>query len=123
VLGTIDRADIPADSLLFWSFAASNVMIGSGHISPVTYKTLDLQSANLEMQITDVGDGTHSVTVSSSGLALFVVVEADVKGRYSENVFDLTAGESRTVIFTPDDRRSVPIFRCYDLQSCQDNRT
>ena len=64
-------------------------------------------------------DGTYSVTVNSRGLALFVVVEADIKGRYSDNVFDMTAGETRTLTFRPDEVGSVPTFRWYDLHSCQ----
>ena len=41
VLATVDASDIPAGSVLFWSFAASNMMIGEGHYTPVTYKTHD----------------------------------------------------------------------------------
>ena len=119
MLGTIEASDIPEGSLLFWSFAASNMMIGEGHYTPVTYKTHDLQPSNINMQSVTNSDGTYSITVTAQGLALFVTVEADIKGRYSDNVFDLTSGESRTVTFRPDDAGAAPTFRWYDLHSCQ----
>ena len=50
------------------------------------------------------------------------MIEADVEGRYSDNAFDLTAGESRIIRFTPrGPLTSAPVFTGYDLQSCQGN--
>jgi beta-mannosidase len=52
------------------------------------------------------------------------MIEADAEGRYSDNAFDLTAGESRVVRFTPRQplaEGSVPVFTGYDLKSCQGN--
>ncbi|MFN4208854.1 MAG: glycoside hydrolase family 2 protein, partial [Agrobacterium albertimagni] len=43
-------------------------------------------------------------------------------GRYSDNAFDLSVGESRRIIFTPDTplaAGTVPDFRIYDLYTCQ----
>jgi beta-mannosidase len=52
------------------------------------------------------------------------MIEADVEGRYSDNAFDLTAGESRFIRFTPRQPLAAglaPSFTGYDLQSCQGN--
>ena len=45
--------------------------------------------------------------------------DADVQ--LSDNAFDLTAGERRTVIFTPAQSGAVPQFSWLDLHSCQTN--
>ena len=58
----------------------------------------------------------------SKGLALFVMIETDVDGKYSDNAFDLAAGESRRITFTPAkplEKGKLPEFRFYDLHSCQ----
>jgi beta-mannosidase len=67
-------------------------------------------------------DGGFEVTVTAHGLALFVMLESQTAGRYSDNAFDLAAGESRRVYFTPDialPSGAVPDFRIYDLYTCQ----
>ncbi len=120
----VSVSDIPKDTLLFWSFEASNGMKGEGHHVTGTYKALDLEPSGLSLAATDNGDGSFDVAVSASGLALQVMVEADIEGRYSDNAFDLTAGESRTIRFTPRDKPVVgraPRFLAFDLQSCQGN--
>ena len=90
--------------LLFWSFEASNGMRGEGHHVQGTYKALDLEPSGLSIMAGAVGEGAYDLTVSASGLALHVMIEADVEGRYSDNAFDLTAGESRVIRFTPSSR-------------------
>lgn len=121
---TIAASDVPKDMLLFWSFEASNGMRGEGHHVPGTYKALDLEPSGLAISAMPVGDGSYDVTVSASCLALHVMIEADIEGRYSDNAFDLTAGESRVIRFTPKEKPetgSVPRFVAFDLQSCQGN--
>ena len=118
MLFSVFSADLPEDMLLFWSFAASNGMHGEGHHVPVNYKTLDLQASGLALDAAPREDGAFAVTASASRLALHVMLEADVAGRWSDNAFDLTAGERRTVIFTPAPGGAVPQFRWLDLHSC-----
>jgi len=66
-------------------------------------------------------NGTVELTVTAKGLALFVMIESEVEGRYSDNAFDLATGESRRIVFTPAKpvAGGVPAFRIYDLQSSQ----
>jgi beta-mannosidase len=50
------------------------------------------------------------------------MIETDTDGKYSDNAFDLAAGESRRITFTPArplTDGALPEFRFYDLHSCQ----
>ncbi|WP_275783182.1 beta-mannosidase [Pararhizobium gei] len=119
---TIAASDISPDMLLFWSFEASNGMRGEGHHVQGSYKALDLEPSGLSISARPAGNGTYDVEVSASGLALHVMIEADIEGRYSDNAFDLTAGDSRIIRFTPKNPPgNVPRFVAFDLQSCQGN--
>jgi beta-mannosidase len=120
---SIDVSLVPSDCLLAWHFTASNGMGGQGHYVNGTYKALELEPAGLTVLREEIeDDGTIELTVTAKGLALFVMIETETDGRYSDNAFDLTAGESRRIVFTPSkplQRGALPEFRFYDLQSCQ----
>lgn len=121
-LVTIAAKDIPPDTLLFWSFEASNGATGEGHYVHGTYKALDLVPSGLTIETAPRPDGSFDVAVTAAGLALHVMIEADVDGRYSDNAFDLTAGETKSIRFTPRlpvDAGVSPRFSAYDLESCQ----
>ncbi|WP_037386250.1 beta-mannosidase [Sinorhizobium americanum] len=121
-LVSIAATDIPRDALLFWSFEASNGMRGQGHYVHGTYKALDLAPSGLSLEVASRPDGSFDVTATATGLALHVMLEADVEGRYSDNAFDLTAGQSKTIRFTPRTRLAegaLPRFAACDLESCQ----
>ncbi|MBV2184446.1 MAG: glycoside hydrolase family 2 protein, partial [Rhizobium sp.] len=119
---SIDETEIPVDALLAWDFIASNGMSGEGHLTLQPYKTLELKPSGLQTSVAPLGDGRFDVTVGATGLALFLMLEADCPGRFSDNAFDLHAGMTRRVTFTPTtplaDGR-VPQIRTFDLQSCQ----
>ncbi|KQZ50540.1 beta-mannosidase [Rhizobium sp. Root149] len=116
---TVAASEIPAGSLLAWSFTASNGMGGEGHHVHGTYKSLDLQPAGLGLDVQPAPTGGYDLTVQSAGLALYVMIESETPGRFSDNVFDLAAGETRRITFTPSDPAAAePSFRLYDLQSC-----
>ncbi|MCA1440702.1 glycoside hydrolase family 2 protein [Ensifer sp. IC4062] len=121
-LVTIASDDVPDGMLLFWSFEASNGMCGEGHHVQDTYKALDLSPSGLTLETVPRLDGAFDVIVAASGLALHVMVEGDVEGRYSDNAFDLTAGETKVIRYTPKAPLAegiVPSFSAYDLESCQ----
>ena len=122
VLLTLDTTEIPVDGMLAWSFTASNGMRGEGHFLNGTYKSLDLQSPELTTGVTALADGSFEIAVSAKGLALFVMIESATPGRYSDNAFDLSGGETRRIVFTPSSTMEsgvLPDFRIYDLHSCQ----
>jgi beta-mannosidase len=117
-LASIAVSDIPEGQLLFWDFRASAGSEGRGHHVVTTYKALDLEPARLAHAVT-AGDGGYDIVLRAEGLALFVSIEADCEGRFSDNAFDMLAGESRTIRFTPRDEGPAPRFVVRDLQSCQ----
>ncbi|MGV1752864.1 beta-mannosidase [Agrobacterium sp. CG674] len=121
VMAEIDMSQVAEGALLSWDFIASNGMTGEGHQVAETYKALDLQPSGLTHTVTSLDDGQYEVEVTATGLALFVVIEADVAGRYSDNLFDLTAGETRRIVFSPQDKTqpSQPSFKIFDLFSSQ----
>ncbi|WP_313200232.1 glycoside hydrolase family 2 protein [Rhizobium sp.] len=125
---TIPATTVPSDNLVAWSFTTSNGSSGEGHHVMESYKALELLPADLEMSVSPSGaqgeNGAFDILVQSKGLALFVLIESETPGRYSDNAFDLAAGENRKVRFTPSvpaasPSGSPPVFRIYDLQSCQ----
>lgn len=119
VASAIPVSEIPADCLLAWSFTASNGMGGEGHYVDGTYKALELQPAGLSLDVQPAPTGGYDLTVQSAGLALYVMIESETPGRFSDNAFDLAAGETRRVTFIPSDPAAADIsFRLYDLQSC-----
>jgi beta-mannosidase len=117
---TIASEAIPEGCLLAWSFTVSDGTGGEGHHVVGTYKALELEPPKLEFSVSLTGDGSCDILVQSSGLALFVLIESETPGRYSDNAFDLAAGENRLVRFTPrEPGAQPPDFRIYDLYSCQ----
>ncbi|WP_106796721.1 glycoside hydrolase family 2 protein [Rhizobium sp. H4] len=120
---TIDVAEIGEGTLLAWRFTASNGMGGEGHYVNGTYKALELEPAVLTVTHEYVeASGAVDINVTAKGLALFVMIESETDGKYSDNAFDLAAGESRRITFTPAlplERGRLPDFRFYDLHSCQ----
>lgn len=98
-------------------------MGGEGHYVNGTYKALELEPAGLTITHEYVEEsGSLDINVTTRGLALFVMIETETDGKYSDNAFDLAAGESRRITFTPArplDRGALPEFRFYDLYSCQ----
>ncbi len=91
LLTEIDLHQLPAGALLSWNFIASNGMMGEGHHVRETYKALDLRPSVLTHQVSTLDNGDVEVEILAEGLALFVMLEADVAGRYSDNLFDLAA--------------------------------
>jgi beta-mannosidase len=120
---SIDLSDVPDGTLLAWRFTASNGMAGEGHYVHGTYKALELEPAGLQVTHEYLDeDGSVCLNVTAKGLALFVMIETDEDGKYSDNAFDLAAGETRRITFTPAnplEKDKLPDFRFYDLHSCQ----
>jgi beta-mannosidase len=118
-LDTISAGDIPQDHLLFWDFRTSAGGAGRGHHVMNTYKALDLAPSGIAHGVSSSAPGVHDIALATTGLALFVVLEADIAGRFSDNAFDMLAGEKRTITFIADDPSVSPQFTLRDLQSCQ----
>jgi len=115
----IQSASIPEGHVLMWTFLGSDGSEGRGHHINGTYKQLELEPPGLGTRTVHKADGSYEITLTSKGLALFVLVEASRAGRFSDNAFDMTAGESRTIIFTPESASADCEFVIRDLHSCQ----
>jgi beta-mannosidase len=116
---SIPTDSVPDGSLLAWFFTASDGSSGRGHHVNGTYKQLELDPSGLSARTTRRADGTYEIALSSRGLALFVMIEASIDGRFSDNVLDLTSGESQTITFIPADAAAEAEFTIRDLYSCQ----
>ncbi|MGN6548924.1 MAG: beta-mannosidase [Pararhizobium sp.] len=116
-LATIEAAAVPAGHLLVWRWHAANGMSGGEHLAPTAYKALDLDPAGSEVAVAAEAEGSSLLTIEAARPAFFVMVEADVPGRFSDNAFDVLPGEPRTVRFTPKASGERPRFRLHDLQS------
>jgi beta-mannosidase len=62
-------------------------------------------------------DDVTEVTLSAKGLGLYVSLEADVAGRFSQNSMTLLAEKPITITFTPDQAGDVPNLTLRDLHS------
>jgi beta-mannosidase len=69
--------------------------------TPVPYKHLQLPNPELSHNIISKG-GALAITLKAKALALYVSLECDAAGHFSNNAFDLLPGESITITFTPD---------------------
>ncbi|PUB18457.1 glycoside hydrolase family 2 protein [Yoonia sediminilitoris] len=80
--------------------------------APRPYKSYDLQSPQLLLRVE--GNVIH---VRSEGLAHFFAVEADIAGRFDQNVLTLLPETETTMCFTPADPDAAATFTFRDLHS------
>ena len=108
---TLNSFVIAADEMLVldWTSAQGN---NREVYAPQPYKTYDLLPPQIDMTV--VG---NDITLTAKGLALFTAIEADVAGRFSQNVFDMLPGETITTTFSPANPTDTPQFTLRDLYS------
>ncbi len=102
----LDRRALGNHSVLFVNWTDEHGIKRRSHAAPVPYKHLLLPNPGLTTSITKNVE-TLSVTISAKHLALYVALECDVAGHFSENAFDLLADESITITFTPDNPSDI----------------
>ncbi|WP_147125306.1 beta-mannosidase [Shimia ponticola] len=83
--------------------------------APRPFKAYNLSAPKIEMRVSHNEETT--LTLRAEGLALFVAVEADIAGRFSDNAFPLLPGEERVITFTPQDVDRQARFLVRDLHS------
>lgn len=101
VLLHVSNDDLRAGEVLYFEWQDSQGQISSDHIAPVPYKALDLQNADVSYSVAQT-DHDFAITLNASALALFVAMEADIPGRFSDNAFTLVPNKDTTITFTPD---------------------
>jgi beta-mannosidase len=109
---TVPKAALAADELLtfIWETAAGD--FGGDHFAPLPYKSYDLPAPRLALKV----EG-NALTISAQALALFVAVEADQPGRFSNNAFTVFPGYPAKITFTPDHPGAAAQFTLRDLHS------
>jgi beta-mannosidase len=105
-------SSLAEDELVSFGWHGDAGVNGSDIYAPLPFKSYDLVTPRLSMRVEGL-----SVTVTAQHLALFVAVEADADGRWSDNVLHLLPGETRTLTFTPADPACAPTFTLRDLHS------
>jgi beta-mannosidase len=98
----IGARDVKENGIYLYAWEAGAGEKGRNHFVATHYKALALAPSRLSAEFEE-DDHALSITISAASLALFVAVECDVPGAYSDNYFDLLAGEEHTILFTPDD--------------------
>lgn len=100
------------DEILVFTWATACGHSGGDHYAPKPYKAYDLTAPNLSLE----QDGNR-VTVSTDALALFVTIEADIPGRFSQNAFMLFPDHPATIEFTPQQDGAIARFTLRDLHT------
>ena len=62
---------------------------------------MTLPKPGIDQKVEQVNEG-YAVTLSSDRLAKNVYISTEVNGSFSDNYFDLLAGEKKTVVFKTD---------------------
>jgi beta-mannosidase len=97
----LNRRALGSDHLLFVSWSDEQGGRHRSHAAPVPYKHLSLPNPGMTVSLGEAA-GTLVITISVKNLALYVALECDVAGHFSDNAFDLLGGEESTITFTPD---------------------
>ncbi len=96
----LDANTLPVGLLLAYVWQASDGTRGGDHYSSLPYKELKLENPNVRLGKSVEGGGVK-LTLEVEKLALFVTVEAQVPGRFSNNCLTLFPGTPATITFTP----------------------
>ncbi len=116
-LTRLDRRNYRQETVLFVSWTDEQGVKRRSHLAPMPYKHMELPSPGLSSTVTK-NDSGLSIKISAKNLALYVALECDVAGHFSDNAFDLLAGETITITFTPDN--PVDLTRAKDTLVIRD---
>ncbi len=109
---TLPNEVLGSGELLAFNWETPDGQRGGDVFAPRPYKTYDLQAPELDLSVQ--GD---ELTISAQRLALFVAIEADVPGRFSNNAFTVFPGFPAKVTFTPAEPGANPNYTLRDLHS------
>lgn len=107
----VNEADLGKDEMLFFAWETADGQSGSDLYAPKPYKDYDLLAADVSMK-----QNGNELTLSADALALFVTVEADCPGRFTDNAVTVLPGQLVTVTFLPEEQGATPTFSLRDLQ-------
>lgn len=91
------------------------------HYTLQPYKALLLRDPALTIDTRADGDGGWTIAITSQSLALYVTLECNLEGRFSDNAFMVLPNDNRSVTFKPAIAEGVeavsPVFTLRDLYS------
>ncbi|WP_420963307.1 glycosyl hydrolase 2 galactose-binding domain-containing protein [Brucella sp. IR073] len=91
--------EIHEGAILCYRWSASDGGAGLDHFTPVPYKALALENPGINISVTPTGEGL-SISLEASRLALFVTLECEARGRFSDNALTLYPGQGASLTFT-----------------------
>jgi beta-mannosidase len=115
VMVRVALTDLAADEMLAMTWQSGGNSSGDV-FAPKPYKSYDLLPPKLSIEVMPSG-ATYEISLSAQALALFVAVEADQPGRFSNNAISLFPGFPATLTFTPIKPGPMPKFTLRDLHS------
>ncbi len=104
------------DEMLCFEWTDASGISGRDHFAPKPYKSYPLRNPNLRHEVQRAGSG-WDITLNVDNFALFVALETDIPGRFSQNAVCILPEHPVTIHFTPQDPDAVPDFRLRDLYS------
>lgn len=112
----VAQDELSVDDILFYEWTDQIGQKMRDHFAPNPYKSYQLPDPNLQFE-TEHKDGTYYLTLTADKLALFVSVEADISGRFSDNGFIVLPDEELTISFIPKSTQTKPEFVVRDLRN------
>lgn len=112
----LDQAALRADEVLSFFWTRPDGDVGRDLFAPRPWKSYDLLPGGVKGEV-QADDGAWRITLTSQALAPFVVVEADVPGRFSDNAVTLLPCSPVTLTFLPADPAALPGFVLRDLHA------
>jgi len=116
----VDIGELGEGELLCFAWDAEDKASGFDHVMTAPYKTMPLVDPRISMDVTPT-DNTFEITLTAQALGLFVSVESDVAGRFSDNALTLLPNQPATLIFTSKDgsaeQDTIPQFTLRNLYS------
>jgi beta-mannosidase len=115
-LVTVATDLIGSDEMLLVSWTGDDGAVGQDIFAPRAFKTYDLIAPNLTHSVIRNG-ADYVIDIAASALAIFVAVEADVAGRFSDNAIPILPDQPVQIRFTPTGVDANPTFILRDLHS------
>ena len=107
---------VQPDTPLLWFKWNSPAAHGSEHIALQRYKSLDLRNPKIAVDAHPNGNDWR-IDLQAHSLGLFVSLEADIPGRFSDNAITLLPNLPQSIHFTPASPDLTPRFTVRDLYS------
>ncbi len=115
----IPAGEVKTDGIYIYAWETEDGVKGRNHFAAVPYKKIDFKKPDIAVAGVTKGS-TAAIELAATRLAMFVALETDVPGFFSDNFFDLMPGEKRVVTFQPNDplrleevRQSIAIRDLY----------